>query len=539
MTLRKPDDSPLIQNGMLAGMAVACIPIALGVSGLIGWSLGNFYLTSIHPGLVPANPLTNVCQVIAGASLLLLIRDSAGLKKTVLAAASLLVAIGLMRLLDYFTGWNFPLDQVLFREKLYAAPLGPNHMAPNTALNFILLGGAFALAVSPNERARHASQILSLLVAFVSFLGILGYLFHFASLYQISDHTPMSLPAILGFLFAAMGSLCLHPHSGPASLFFSDSTGGFMARRLLPVAVLAPTLAAWIFLEAQSSGRLDALTGMARLTFANILIASLAVYFTSQRLHNGDRKRVQAEEEVRLLNASLQDQAKRLAAANKGLESFSYSVSHDLRSPLTHVHGYAEMLALETAGKLEGKAARYLEVIQDETERMSTLIEDLLRFAKVERAELRIGEVGMQEVVEESIRRLHPEAEGRKVAWHVQSLPSVKADRPLMEQVMVNLLSNALKYSRNRPEIRVEIGFRPEGAGLGVFYVRDNGVGFDMREAGKLFEAFQRMHSRSEYEGTGVGLANVRSIIERHGGKAWAESEPDKGATFFFSLPLA
>jgi signal transduction histidine kinase len=538
MTLPKTEASPALRNGTLAGTAGACIPIALGALGLIGWSRDNLYLTSLRPGLVPINPLTAVCLMLAGVALVSLFRASESLKWAVPTAAILLAAIGVSCLLGYVTGWNIPLDRVLFREKLTDVPLGPNRMAPNTALNFILLASAFAFAGSRNERARRASQILSLIVAVISFLGLLGYLFHFDSLYQITDYYPMSLSAVLGFLFAAMGSLCLYPHSGPASLLFSDSTGGFMARRLMPVAIFAPTLAAWIFLAAQSSGRLDAATGMARLTFANILIASLAVYATSRRLHNGDRKRMLAEAEVRRLNASLQGQAERLAAANKGLESFSYSVSHDLRSPLTHVQGYAEMLALETAGKLDGKAARYLGVIQDETVRMGALIDDLLAFAMVEHVEMRMGQVSMEEVVRESIRRLEPEIGGRKVAWVIQSLPSVRADRSLVDQVMLNLLSNALKYSRNRTESQVEIGFGPAGSGRDVFYVRDNGVGFDMRHADRLFEVFQRMHAPSDFEGTGIGLANVRSIIERHGGKVWAEAEVDKGATFFFSLPL-
>ena len=541
MTLRKTVRPSLIHNGMLAGTAGACIPIGLGLLGLVGWRLDNFFLTSIHPQQFPLNPLTALCLILAGALLLSLFRAPERLKQAVPAAALLLAAIGLFRLLGYFLAWNFPFDQVFFREKLATAPFGPNHMAPNTALNFFLLGTALALAVSRHERARHAAQILCLLVAFISYLGLLGYLFHFVSLYQITDHSPMAIPAALGFLFAAMGTLCLHTESGPVSLLFSGSTGGFMARRLFPVAIFAPTLAAWIFLAAQSSGRLDAITAMARLTFANILIASLAVYFTSRRLHNGDRERMEAEDEVRRLNASLQGQAERLAAANKGLESFSYSVSHDLRSPLAHVQGYVEMLALETAGKLEGKSGRYLEIIQDETMRMGVLIDDLLAFAKVERADLRMSEVGMQDVVKESIRRLElePETKVRTVTWQVGSLPKVKGDRSLLEQVMINLLSNALKYSRNRAESRVEIGFRPEGDDRGVFYVRDNGIGFDMRQAGQLFEVFQRMHESSEYEGTGIGLANVRSIIQRHGGKVWAEAETDKGATFFFSLPLA
>ena len=539
MTLRKSDASSLIRYGRLAGTVSACVPIALGLMGLAGWKYNIFILATIYPGMGPINSITAMGLIFAGAALLLLFHPTRIFKYVVLAVATLLISINGLRLLCYFMGWEYPLDQILFREKFLKASSGHNGIAPNTAFNFVLLGSAFVLAVSRHERARNASQYLSILIAFTSYLGLLGYLLRFASLYQIRGLLPMALPTVLGFLFAATGSLCLYPKSGPVSLLFSDSTGGFMARRLMPVAVFTPTLASWIFLSAHPIGNLEALTGIARFTFVNILIASLAVYSTSQRLHIGDRIRMRAEEEVLRMNSSLQGEAERLIAANKGLEAFSYSVSHDLRSPLTHVKGYTEMLMMETAGKLEGKAARYLDVIQSETTRMGALIEDLLAFAKVERADLRMSEVSMQDLVQEIIRRLEPETQGRKVVWHIQNLPRVKADRSLLEQVLVNLLSNALKYSRKRAESRVEIGSRPSGDGMVVFYVRDNGAGFDMRSAGKLFEAFQRMHSSSEFEGTGVGLANVRSIIQRHGGEVWAESEVDKGATFFFSLSLA
>jgi signal transduction histidine kinase len=225
-----------------------------------------------------------------------------------------------------------------------------------------------------------------------------------------------------------------------------------------------------------------------------------------------------------------------LEAANKELDAFSYSVSHDLRSPLRHIQGYAEMLARSLEGKLEGKQPHYMSVILDSTRRMGALIDNLLEFARLGRAELRIESVDMERLARDCIGRLGPETEGREVEWKVGKLPRAQGDPSLLAQVMMNLLSNALKYTRTRAQARIEIDGGPDGEGMAAFRVKDNGVGFDMQYAGRLFGVFQRMHRESEFEGTGIGLANVRSIVHRHGGKVRAEAEPDRGAVFHFTL---
>src|SRR5690606_10329782 len=236
-----------------------------------------------------------------------------------------------------------------------------------------------------------------------------------ASLYQITRHIPMSLPTLLCFLLSSIGLLFLHPRTGPVSLAFSSTTGGYMIRRLLPVVILTPAGAAWLLLRLDSFGDPGCVTGIARLTLANVLIASVAVYAASTHLHRADMERLVADGEVRRLNASLQVQADRLAEANKGLEAFSYSVSHDLRSPLRHIQGYVSMLEGGLAGKLDEKLARYLEAMKEAAARMNALIENLLEFARLGRAEIRVKPVDMEALARECIRRLAPETEGRNV----------------------------------------------------------------------------------------------------------------------------
>jgi PAS domain S-box-containing protein len=228
-----------------------------------------------------------------------------------------------------------------------------------------------------------------------------------------------------------------------------------------------------------------------------------------------------------------------LSAVNEELEAFSYSVSHDLRAPLRHVTGFASLLQRSAADHLNEKDARYLKTIVDAASRMGQLIDDLLAFSRTGRTHLERRRVSLAAMVRDAQHDLSRPDGAPPVAWTVHPLPDVDADPALLRQVFVNLLSNAAKYSSTRQCPTVEIGVQASGEPETVIYVRDNGVGFDMAYAGKLFGVFQRLHSGETFEGTGIGLANVRRIVHRHGGRVWAEGAVDAGATFYFSLPHA
>lgn len=225
-----------------------------------------------------------------------------------------------------------------------------------------------------------------------------------------------------------------------------------------------------------------------------------------------------------------------IEAANKELEAFSYSVSHDLRAPLRHIEGFIEIILSTKAGEFDDETRRLLDTVADSAKQMGRLIDDLLAFSRTARAELKKTRFDLTQLARSVIRDLQQEARARAVEWVINDLPAVVADPALLRQVLVNLLGNALKYTRPRKVARIEIGCRPDPA-EDILYVADNGVGFDMRYAHKLFGVFQRLHRAADFEGTGIGLANVRRIVLRHGGRVWAEGRPDQGATFFFSLP--
>jgi K+-sensing histidine kinase KdpD len=257
---------------------------------------------------------------------------------------------------------------------------------------------------------------------------------------------------------------------------------------------------------------------------------------TRDQLQAEVEQRKRREMEIRELNKDLAKRARELETSNNELESFAYSVSHDLRAPLRHVVGFSELLQKHASSALDEKGRRYTQTILESAKRMGALIDDLLAFSRIGRAETKKRLVSLDQLVKEAVAEIGQDTKGRDIVWKIDPLPVCYGDRSMLRLVIVNLLSNAVKFTRMRARAEIEIGY-VDGENEVHAFVRDNGAGFDMRYVNKLFGVFQRLHLPEDFEGTGIGLATVRRIIHHHGGEVRAEGAVDQGATFTFSLP--
>lgn len=252
---------------------------------------------------------------------------------------------------------------------------------------------------------------------------------------------------------------------------------------------------------------------------------------------NDITERKTREDKIERLNQELARRSTELEGTNKELEAFAYSVSHDLRAPLRHMSGYAELLQKRIGPSMDDKSNRYMAMILDSAKRMGNLIDDLLAFSRIGRAETQKSLVSLEQLTKEALSEIRQETEGRDIRWKIGSLPNLYGDRSMMRLVLINLLSNAAKFTRTRTPAEIEVGYTNGDPHEVIVFVKDNGVGFDMRYVNKLFGVFQRLHRSETFEGTGIGLATVQRIVHRHGGRVWAEGVLDGGATFYFSAP--
>jgi light-regulated signal transduction histidine kinase (bacteriophytochrome) len=246
--------------------------------------------------------------------------------------------------------------------------------------------------------------------------------------------------------------------------------------------------------------------------------------------------RKQNERVIEDLDTRLKQKMIKVELANEALEAYSYSISHDLRAPLRHMSGFADLLQKRLKNRLDDDDMKYLYMISVAAKNMDRLINALLSYSRLGRDEMKKNEVDLNRLLKESVDQIADDTNGRDIIWNIGKLPVVYGEKSLLKLVLVNLISNALKFSSNRSPAEIEIGCN-KSAGEDICFIRDNGVGFSMEHAVRLFGVFQRLHPQSEFEGTGIGLANVRRIIALHGGRTWAEGVVDKGATFYFALP--
>ncbi len=537
---------PLVQSrraeiciSLAAGAGIGAA--AIGAAVLFGWAFDLPISENFQATWVTMKANTALGFLCAGFALWLFAREDGNPigKAASQVCAVFVVCLGVLNVAQYAFGWDFGIDQLLFTDQKAIANANafPGRMSPVTAANFSLIGFALLLywrAAGPWVRIAEALVIPASLS---SYLALLGYLYGVKVLYAAFSFTAVALNTAVAFLVLSAGILMARPDRGLMRMVVSEHAGGLMARRLLPLAVIVPTVLGWLRLEGQRIGLYGFEFGTAILIIAVTVFFAAVILWNVKALDDADRERQQLDV-IRRLNAELDHRVAELAGVNKELEAFSYSVAHDLRAPLRAIDGFSRILAEEHSAQLSTDAKKLLGIVSRNTQKMGRLIDDLLAFAQLGRQALKTERVQLGDLVRRTVDEMSHQCDGRNVQFCVGDLGIATADPALLRQVFANLLGNAIKFTRNKDPAKVEIGCR-DGSGTAeakVYFVKDNGAGFDTRYSDKLFAVFQRLHRTDEYEGTGIGLATVHRIIERHGGRIWAEAKVDEGATFYFTL---
>ena len=512
--------------------------IIIGLVVIIGWTFNIESFKSIFPNIVAMKANTALCIILIGISLFYLNQKQITNPKLRIAqiCAIIVVIIGFLTIIEYLFNYNIGIDQLLFKEQIGAVlTTNPGRMAESTAFNFLLIGVSLLIIDLKNRYGNSTYQSFVLVAGSISLFSFAGYIYGATTSYS-NIITPMALNTSIAFIIICLGLLFLRPDQGIMGTFTSSLIGGVMARRLLPPTILILLIIGIIRIIGENLGLYDVATGVTITIISAVIILSFLIWKSAESLNQIDLEARKTKEKLELSNKTLEKQTKQLKDANDELESFAFSISHDLRTPLRAIDGYSRVLLKRYEDKLDDQGKRFLHNVRDNTNRMAHLIDDILALSRAGRTELKKSNVDMEALIKHVFKELKPTAEGREVQLKVHSLPLVYSDRTAMHQILTNLISNSIKFTEHKENPIIEIGAE-KGKTETTYYLKDNGAGFNMKYYNKLFDLFQRLHSQKEFEGTGVGLAIVKRLLNRQGGRIWAESKVNKGATFFFTLP--
>lgn len=499
------------------------VALLVGYHVFLGWAFNIGILKSPWPTFSTMKVNEALCSVSAGLSLYFLQKSPAmplrrNLLVTLAAAGCALIAV--LSLLEYAVNRSLGIDQLIISASAEASSI-PGRMAVMSAWGFALLGASLLLLDRP--WGYRSAELFALISAAISLLALAGYIYA-AEAFQ----GQMPLYTAVVILLLSGGILAAKPQRGLMAKVTSNSFGGIMARRLLPATLFIPIVLGWLQHEGQLARLYTAERGLAVFAVGNVFLFLVVIWWGVNSLHRMDAKRRLAEHE-------LQQTAAKLARSNADLEQFAYVASHDLKEPFRAISGSVQILQERYREKPDEGAEEIIRHTVDGATRMQTLIEDLLTYSRLTTREAPLAPTDCAEVLEEALANLELSVKESRAAVTRDSLPIVHADRTQLLQVFQNLVSNAIKYrSQRTPKIHVSAQDRDSDW---LFSVRDNGIGIAPQYTDRIFRIFQRLHTRKEYSGTGIGLAVCKKIIERHGGRIWVESELDEGSTFLFSLP--
>ena len=522
--------------GFVSRIASGLLSLLGGVV-LFGWLSGFAALVRVLPAPVAMSPFTAlsfVCLGLASWRFATQKRTSAKSEHQyhdwfALALALFVALTGALRLTDYLFGLGLPLERLLLNWRVQEVGIfPPSELAPNTALNFLLAGVALVLLWLEPRCAVTWTPCLVLVCGAISLLALIGYTYRILLLYRVGMSVPMALDSAIGFTLFTVAFFAARPRGKLMSVLTSKTTGGAVARRLIPVAILIPWGLGAMLLLGEKAGYYGRDYAISIFAVSSIVIFTGLIWWNSRLLYEADLERMQAEEQLRKTSENLE-------RSNGELQQFAYAASHDLFEPLRMVVSYLQLLNQRFGTGLVPQAREFIGFAVDGAERMQALIQDLLAYSRVDMRGGSFNTVDCEQAFSAAVANLKVAIEETGAVVRHGQLPRIAGDSVQIAQVFQNLIGNALKFHGNKPP-EVDVAAQPRGEEW-LFYVRDNGIGIEPRNFERIFVIFQRLHTRTEYAGTGIGLALCKKIIERHGGKIWVESIPGKGSTFLFTLP--
>jgi signal transduction histidine kinase len=504
----------------------AVVAMVVGYHVILGWMFNIDVLKRPWPTFTEMKLNSAVCAILAGVALLNIQKGRASIsrrrQRMIEACALIILAISLIGLAARMFGLDLA-GQIAPQVLGTVGMDGCLRMGVLAAFSYLLIG--MSLLLLDGFRTHRTAELLALISTGLSLFAIAGYVYQ-ADTFQ----RQMSLYTSVVIFLLSGGILCARSERGLMARITSNSFGGIMARRLLPAALMIPVVLGWLQHLGHRAGLYTSEPGLALLTITNVVVFIFLIWWGVNSLHRMDTKRRQAERE-------LQETAAKLSRSNADLEQFAYVASHDLKEPLRAISGSVQILQERYQTQLGADAEQVIRHTVEGALRMQRLIDDLLTYSRLATREAPLEPADCSAIVQEVLANLAQSIQESKAVVTHDPLPTVAGDRTQLLQVFQNLISNGIKYrSQRTPKIHIGVEDRD---GEWLFSVRDNGIGIAPQYAERIFRIFQRLHTRKEYSGTGIGLAVCKKIIERHGGKIWIESEPEEGSTFFFTLPKA
>lgn len=504
---------------------MACL--SLGILVLLGWAFGLEALKTVIPGGVTMKPNTALCLALIGASLTLGLDTRAATWRAPLATAFayLVIAIASMTILEWVSGAHLGIDGILLPHRGAGPSPFPARMALAAAFGFLLLGGSLALFLA-NRPA--LAQVVALPAGFTSTLEVFAHAFgsrppnDFTGFSSVAIHTSVGQSVLFLSILLAGGE------NGFMRRLSSSGPGGVAARRLLAPAVVLFPLLGLLVLTGQKGGLYGLEFGTGMLTLGHLILFCALVLWAGGFVDTQEAERLAGREKV-------ERQSRQLEQSNAELEQFAYVASHDLQEPLRMIASYLELIERRYKGRLDQDADEFIGFAVDGAKRLQTMIHDLLDYSRVSTRAAPLESVSFEAILEEAISDLGVSIRESETQITHGPMPTVLVDRAQMGQLFRNLIGNALKFkSAATPQVHISAMREPSEW---RFSVRDNGIGMEPDHFERVFRMFQRLHTREEYPGTGIGLAVCKRIVERHGGRIWVESVPHEGSKFSFTLP--